>query len=216
MECTEIVDDKTYSKIWGEGLGTMKIKPVSIPYDKARPIVQERYRPIPLQYHDKLSELIREMEKWGKVEKVNLGDYPNSWLSNPRITEKKSGDIRLNLDARRPNTAIDHNAEPMPTPEQVRHKLNGATRLSEFDLRHGYWQVPIDEESMKLGLFHTHEGIYRFKCLFFGGKQASGQFQTAMNKCFTGIRGVEFIADNVVVIGRDEEDHKKNLRKFLD
>ena len=73
----------------------------------------------------------------GKIEKVDLKMYPNAWLSNPRITEKNNGDIRLNLDPKRPKKVILDNAESMLSPEEVRH-TDRVMRLSEFDLRHGY------------------------------------------------------------------------------
>ena len=46
-----------------EGFGTLRINPIEIPHDKQVEPVQERYRQIPLQYHAKLSALLKEMVK---------------------------------------------------------------------------------------------------------------------------------------------------------
>ena len=77
---------------------------------------------------------------------------------------------------------ILYNGEPMTTPKEVKHTLTGVTRLSKFDIRHGYWQVSLDGISQNLVLFPTHEGIYKFNYLFIGGKNASCLFQAAMAK----------------------------------
>ena len=36
-----------------------------------------------------------------------------------------------------------------------------------------------------------------------------------MTKCWSGLKGGAFIAENVVVHGKDEAEHKENLRNFL-
>lgn len=149
VECNAKLDNPKYKQVW-EGFGTLKIYPIDIPHDNSKIPVQERYRLIPLQYHQKLGALLDQLQVAWMVEKLDLTKHLRAWVSNPRITEKKSGDIRLNLDARRANLAIDANAEQMPTPEVVRHRLTGATRFSEFDLTHGYWQVPLSKDAQNL------------------------------------------------------------------
>ena len=114
-ECIKMVDDPEFEEVW-EWFGTLNINPIEIPHDKQVESTQDRYRQIPLQYHKKLSALLKQMVAHGKIEKVDLEKLPYAWLSNPHITEMKNGDIRLNLDARRPNKVIIDNAEPMPTP----------------------------------------------------------------------------------------------------
>ena len=108
---------------------------------------------------------------------------------------------------------ILNNGEPMLTPEEVKHTLTGVIRLSKFDLRHGYCQVSLDGTSQSLALFHTHKGIYKLNCLFFGGKNASGQFQATMTKFWSGLKRVPFIADNIIDPGKDNTENWRNFPK---
>ena len=99
------------------------------------------------------------------------------WVSNVVITEKKQkNQIRMNIDMREANKALLRTKSHIDTIQEIRHKLRGATRFSELDLGHGYHQVALSEDSREIGTFQTHEGLHRFKVLFFGASPASDLF----------------------------------------
>ena len=82
----------------------------------------------------------------------------------------------MNIDMREPNRALHQTKVHVETLQEIRHKLKGATRFSELDLSHGFHQIPLDEESRYISTFQSHEGLHRFKVLFFGASPASGIF----------------------------------------
>ena len=98
--------------------------------------------------------------------------------SNLVISRKASGKLRMNVDARPINTSTAEIVSPhMTTPEDVRHRLAGSTRFSEFDMNHGYHQSTLSEDSSrKYGVFQSHEGFHRFTGLYFGHTQATQAF----------------------------------------
>ena len=138
--------------------------------------------------------------------------------SNLVISRKSNGKLRMNVDARPINKAMADIISPhMTTPEDVRHRITGSTRFSEFDMNHGYNQGTLSEESSKkYGVVQSHEGLHRFVSLYFGHKQSSQAFDEDVEMCFRGTPGTEHVADNLLVHGDTEEQHYENLRSFLD
>ena len=87
-----------------------------------------------------------------------------------------------------------------------------ASVLSKVDLQSGYWHCELDHESSLLTTIITLLGRYRWERLPFGMKVSAEIFQRKLNQTLRGLDGVVCVADNLVVFGRDEEDHDKKLR----
>jgi hypothetical protein len=73
---------------------------------------------------------------------------------------------------REPNMAIQRERHQMPTIDELINDLNGAKVFSKLDLRAGYHQFELHEDSRYITTFSTHIGLYRYKRLnFFGISQ---------------------------------------------
>ena len=48
------------------------------------------------------------------------------------------------------------------------HDLNGRTMLSKVDLKWGFRQIFLFQESRHINMFATHQLMYRYKRLLFG------------------------------------------------
>ena len=59
-------------------------------------------------------------------------------------------------------------------------------------------------------------GRYQFKRLPMGSKVASDIFQRMLDSVYIGLPGVTGIADDMVIFGRNEEEHDRNLILFLE
>ncbi len=192
-----------------------KIEEVEFHIDPTVPPVSAPFKPIPIAYQARLSEHLEQLRKSNKIEDVD----PNSkcpWVSNVVITEKKAkNQIRMNVDMRAPNKALSRTKCHVETIQEVRHKLKGATRFSELDLGHGYHQIALTEESRNIATFQTHEGLHRFKVLFFGASPASDLFHDRIKTALHGLPGVMSIHDNILVWGKSPEEHETNLHACL-
>ena len=80
----------------------------------------------------------------------------------------------------------------------------------------GYWQVVLHPESRKLTCMAFDIGRYQFKRLPMGSKVASDIFQRMLDSIYIGLPGVTGIADDMVIFGRNEEEHDRNLILFLE
>ena len=59
-------------------------------------------------------------------------------------------------------------------------------------------------------------GRYQFKRIPMGSKVVSDIFQKMLDSVFIGLPGVTGIADDMVIFGRNEEEHDRNLILFLE
>jgi hypothetical protein len=90
-------------------------------------------------------------------------------------------------------------------------KLSGAKTFSIVDAKCGYWNVVLDEESSYLTTFNSPLGRYRFNRMPFGLKMSQDVFQTKIDQTFEGCPSVVGIADDIVVLGKPDEDHDNNM-----
>ena len=81
-----------------------------------------------------------------------------------------------------------------------------------MDLCHGFHQLALEEESSSIGTFQSHEGLHRFKALFFGPSRASGIFHDKIKVALRGLEGCISIHDNILVYGKTPEEHEENLK----
>ena len=59
----------------------------------------------------------------------------------------KGGDLRLVLDMRVPNQALERRRVQFPTVDDILHKMEGSTIFTEVDLSQGYLHISLAKES---------------------------------------------------------------------
>ena len=137
------------------------------------------------------------------------------WISPVVVAPKTSGDIRLCVDTREANEAIIRDRIPIPTVDEVLENLNGNTVFSKLDLRLGFHQIELDEESRDITTFATHDGLFRYKKLSFGVNSAPEKYQQIIRQVVSDIGGVQNIADDLIVHGENNEEHDRNLHRVI-
>jgi hypothetical protein len=82
----------------------------------------------------------------------------------------------------------------------------------------GYNQIKMDEEDQKHTAFHTPMGIYCYKVMPFGLKNAGATYQRAMTKIFDDLihKIVECYVDDLVVKAMSHEEHLQHLKTVFD
>ena len=143
-----------------QGIGKLKDAGVKLHIDEAVTPVAQPVRRIPFHIRKKVSDELDNLERQGIIEKVK-GATP--WVSPLVIIPKKNGDVRLCVDMRMANKAIRRERHPTPTVDDLIHTLNGATVFSKLDLRAGYHQIPLMEESRYITTFVTHKTLCSIK-----------------------------------------------------
>ena len=124
---------------------------------------------------------------------------------------KPDGDTRIWL-MRRADEAI---VRDIPTIEEVLQHLSGSTVFSKLDLKWGFHQVELAEESREITTFVTHRGLYRYRRLMFGIASAPENHQKIVKDVLRDYKGAVNIVDDVLVHGRGVKEHDGNLFAVL-
>ena len=64
--------------------------------------------------------------------------------------------------------------------EQMLEKIATAKFISTIGLTKGYWQIPLDEQTISKSAFITPRGLFEFIVMPFGMKTAPATFQRMM------------------------------------
>ena len=116
---------------------------------------------------------------------------------------------------RRANEAIVTERHPIPTVDEVLQDMTQSSVFSELDRKWGYHQLELSEESRDITTFSTHAGRYRYKRLMFGVTSAPEIYQHAIQQALHGYEGVGNISDDIILHGKDDQQHDKRLEKLL-
>ena len=159
------------------------------------------------------------MEDKGVIKKVT---EPTDWVSSLVVTQKTNGNVRVCIDPQQLNKALKRSHYPLPVIEDVLPDLSDAKVFSKTDLKDGFLQIELDEESSKLTTFQSPWGRYRWLRLPFGVSPAPEYFQMKFHQNLEGLKGVYDIADDVTIVRKGAtyeealKDHDRNLTNFLE
>ena len=159
---------------------------------------------------EKVTEPTEWVNSFVIVEKV----IDSSNAHSPNHVIKKS--IRLCIDPKDLNEALEREPYYSRSIDELISMFAGAKVFTIVDMDKGYWQVVLHPESRKLTCMAFDIGRYQFKRLPMGSKVASDIFQRMLDSVYIGLPGVTGIADDMVIFGRNEEEHDRNLILFLE
>ena len=209
--CEEIA--KKYPGI-DKGIGRLRDFEVKLYIDESVPPVQRKHNRVPIHLRSKVEKEIQRLLNEDIIEPVT---GPTTWVSSivtpPK--PKSPNEIRICVDMREANRAIQRTRHVTPTLEELIADLNGATVFSKIDLRSGYHQLQLDEKSRDITAFSSHVGLFRFKRLIMGVNSAAEVFQHTVQTVIAGICGARNISDDIIIFGCNEEDHDRALHETL-
>ena len=148
-----------------EGVRKLKDFQQTIHVDPTIQAVAQAPCHVPFHVRCKVEAKLDELQHLDIIEPVN---GPTPCVSPLVVVPKPNGEVRICVDMRRVNTAVTQERYPIPTVEEILQDLTGACVFSKLDLRWGYHQIELDEQSKQYTTFATHTGLYRYKRLMFG------------------------------------------------
>lgn len=104
----------------------------------------------------------------------------------------------------------------MPHVDKTLARLAGAKVFSKLDANSGFWQVPLAESCRHLTTFIMPFRRYCFNKLPFSISSAPDFFQKQMSAILEGLPGVLCHLDDVLVFGKDCQDHDTHLQAALE
>ena len=97
---------------------------------------------IPFSIKDKFKDELCRMEKFTKV------TGPSEWVNSIVVTEKKNENLRICLDPRALNKAVQREHYPMKTVEEIAAELEGTTVLTILMEQVLLWMISLSGERM--------------------------------------------------------------------
>ena len=195
------------------GLGTLQGDPYTICLKPdAKPFSLGTARNISLPLRDKVQETLNNMEAQGVISKVQ---QLTPWCAGMVVVKKKSGGVRICVDLKPLNKCVLRERHPLPRVDDTLAQLTGATTFSKLDANSGFWQIPLSDESKLLTTFIAPFGRYCYNKLPFGITSAPEHFQQRMNSLLLGLQGVLCVMDDIIVFGKNQQEHNGRLHAVL-
>ncbi|CAL9000957.1 unnamed protein product [Prunus brigantina] len=153
-----------------------------------------------------------EVEKLSNIGFIKEADYP-SWLANVVMVRKGTKGWRMCVDYTNLNRACPKDSFPLPRIDQLVDATAGHALLSFMDAYSGYNQIFMHPEDQAHTSFITDRGLYCYKVMPFGLKNAGATYQRLVNSIFAPLIGntMEVYVDDMLVKSRTTDQHIPNL-----
>ena len=150
----------------------------------------------------------------GSVREVQ---YPE-WLANVVVVQKKNGKWRVCIDFTDLNKACPKDSFPLPHIDMLVDATAGHEMLSFMDTFFGYNQILMHPDDQEKTSFITERGIFSYKVMPFGLKNARATYQHLVNKMFHDLLGrtMEVYIDDMLVKSLRAEDHVEHLKQSFE
>ena len=109
--------------------------------------------------------------------------YPD-WLSNMVMVKKANGKWRMCVDFTNLNKAFLKDSYPLPHIDQLVDSTASHQLLSFMDAFSGYNQIKMHDSDQEKMSFVTSQGLFCYKVMPFGLKNAGATYQWLVNKMF--------------------------------
>uniref|UniRef100_A0A2N9IPM7 Reverse transcriptase domain-containing protein n=1 Tax=Fagus sylvatica TaxID=28930 RepID=A0A2N9IPM7_FAGSY len=181
--------------------------------------VKQKRRVFALERNDAIME---EVDKLLTVNFIREVFYPD-WLVNVVMVKKNTGKWRICVDFTDLNKAYPKDSFPLPRIDQLVDSTAGHKLLTFMDAFSGYNQIMMDENDQEKTSFITSRGLFCYKVMPFGLKNAGATYQRLMNRMFHDqiSRNVKVYVDDMLVKSTEEDNHLddlgetfKTLRKY--
>ncbi len=186
----------------------------------AKPYKRNKANNIPLHWREPVKKQLDTMVEKDIAEIVPVGENPECFLGMVCVAKKgKINDPRITVDFKPVNRYVKRLGYPTKVPaEKVMDIPPGMKFFTVLDGRHGYWQVPLSEESKKYTCFITPRGLYRFKRNVMGLISAGDEHNLRGDRALAGMENVKKIVEpeDIVIYEKDREMHLARVREVLE
>ena len=157
-------------------------------------------------------------EVWQNIQDMLDGGaiHPSQspWCNAVVLVRKKDGTLWFCIDFRRLNACTKKDAYPLPRMQETMECMVGTQLFSSMDLKSGFWQVKMSEDSHQYMAFTVGSlGVYEFLRMPYGLCNAPVTFQRLMQNCLgeLNLTYALIYLDDMIVYSRMEEDHLHRL-----
>jgi hypothetical protein len=136
-------------------------------------------------------------------------------LANVVLVKKSNEKWRMCVDFTDLNKACPKDSFPLPRIDALVDSTSGYGLLSFMDAFSGYNQILMHPQDREKTAFITDRGLYCYKVMPFGLKNAGATYQRLVNKMFQAQlgRNMEVYVDDMLVKSKESRDHIRDLHE---
>lgn len=178
---------------------------------RSQPLVTKA-RTYPLDHRRAIEEEIKQMLSDGVIR-----PSCSAYSSEVVMVKKKTGEWRMCIDYRKLNEHTVPDSYPLPGIPELLRSVNASKYFVALDLRSGYWQIPMEKDSIPLTAFRVPGGLYEFVVMPFGLKNAPATFQRAMDFLLGDLKhnGVSVYLDDILIHAETAKECMERVAKVL-
>ncbi|MEG1463015.1 MAG: reverse transcriptase family protein [Anaerorhabdus sp.] len=157
-----------------------------------------------------------EIDKLSELGVIRPSNSP--WSSPIILVKKKDGSYRLVIDYRKINAITKKDAYALPRIETLLDTLGNAKVFSALDMRSGFYQVALAEDSIEKSAFSTAQyGQWEYTRMPMGLCNSVGTFQRMVDLVFKDLINRSLVAyiDDLNCYSKCPEDHIIDLEKLF-
>ncbi|KAL7289969.1 hypothetical protein TKK_0015702 [Trichogramma kaykai] len=175
--------------------------------------MKQQYRPRNPLMQKIIDAEVEKMTKQGVIEPST-----SAWSSPIVLAKKKQGEYRFCINFKKINEVSEKDVYPLPQIEAILNKLRAVKYISTIDLKNGYWQVPLAENSKQYTAFTVSgRGLMQFTVIPFGLHSAPAVFQRLMDSIIIPELepNVFCYLDDIVIVSETYEKHRSLLHEVF-
>ena len=134
-----------------------------------------------------------------------------------RKSQGKERKYRVVVDFRQLNKKTAKYSFPLPDTHELLDNAGSAVYFSRFDLKLGYYQLPLKEEHKKYTAFSTANKQCEFERLPMRFINSGAFFQNFMNIILFGLTPEECLVymDDILIYANSLQEHKKKFDRLV-
>ena len=168
------------------------------------------------EHMKEIKEQCELLEANGIIEESS-SPWASPILMVPKPSREGKKEWRMCIDYRGLNARTVKDKYTVPSLRDIYRNLRGNKIFSSFDLRSGYYHIPIKKEDQEKTAFITETGkLYQWKRMAFGFVNAPAVFQRCMNQMFQHLDFVIVYIDDIIICSKTEEEHAEHLKQVFE
>ena len=195
-----------------------RVEPLQFDIDSAKWKQPANQTPHRRQSINKDVEIQRQVIDMLKTNVLSQSDAA-AW-SQVLLTLKPNGKWRFCIDFRQLNKLMDDKGWPLPRIDELLERVGRQkpTVFGKMDLTNGYHQMPLAQASRAYTAFKTSMGLYEWKRVPMGLRNAAAYFQQRMaTEVLTGLvhAELELYLDDILLYAQTEDEFIERLKRVL-